>query len=56
MKKFAGIIHYYILFTACKFNDADKPKLPIMGNRDAVTKTVNGKTVIDTVYQTIPAF
>ncbi|TWR31338.1 SCO family protein [Mucilaginibacter pallidiroseus] len=43
-------------FTACKFNDPEKPKLPIMGQRDAVTRVVNGKEVVDTVYKTIPAF
>ncbi len=30
--------------------------LPILGNRYAETKEVNGKTITDTVYQTIPAF
>jgi protein SCO1/2 len=30
--------------------------LPIYGNRQAVSKTVNGQTETDTVYQTIPAF
>jgi protein SCO1/2 len=56
MKKFAGLILITLAFAACKFNHADKPRLPIMGNRDAVTKTVNGKQVTDTVYQTIPDF
>nr|WP_067058353.1 SCO family protein [Mucilaginibacter sp. L294] len=56
MKKLIGLALIALAFTACKFNDADKPKLPIMGNRDAVTKTVNGKEVVDTVYQTIPDF
>lgn len=31
-------------------------KLPILGQREAVTKTVDGKTVTDTAYQTIPDF
>ncbi|MCE7059196.1 SCO family protein [Dyadobacter sp. CY343] len=31
-------------------------KLPIMGERDWVTKTVNGKEVVDTIYHTIPPF
>lgn len=31
-------------------------KLPILGNREAVTRVVDGKTVTDTLYQTIPAF
>ena len=31
-------------------------RLPILGERDAVTKEVNGKMVTDTVYNTIPDF
>ncbi|WP_394351041.1 SCO family protein [Spirosoma arboris] len=31
-------------------------KLPILGQREAVTKVVNGKSVTDTVYQSIPDF
>jgi protein SCO1/2 len=30
--------------------------LPILGEREPVEKTVNGQTVVDTIYQTIPAF
>ena len=30
--------------------------LPILGQREAVTKVVNGKTVTDSVYQTVPDF
>lgn len=30
--------------------------LPILGRREAVTRTVNGAQVTDTVYQTIPPF
>jgi protein SCO1/2 len=56
MKKLIGLAFIILAFAACKFNDADKPKLPIMGNREAVTKTVDGKQVTDTVYQTIPDF
>lgn len=41
--------------SACKQGN-DKKILPIYGNREAVTKTVNGQTVTDTVYATIPAF
>jgi protein SCO1/2 len=56
MKKLIGLALIVLMFTACKFNNADKLQLPIMGNREAVTKTVNGKEVVDTVYQTIPDF
>ncbi|MXV16316.1 SCO family protein [Hufsiella ginkgonis] len=31
-------------------------KLPILGNREPVEKVVDGKTVIDTIYQAVPAF
>lgn len=52
--------HLYIaavvlLFTSSCSSDKGK-KLPILGAREAVQKTVNGKTVTDTVYQTIPPF
>ncbi|QJD97862.1 SCO family protein [Mucilaginibacter robiniae] len=42
--------------TACTSNSNTQKALPIYGNREPVTKTVNGKTITDTVYQTIPAF
>lgn len=41
--------------SACTTNNSNN-KLPIIGNRDAVEKTVDGKTIIDTVYSTIPNF
>jgi protein SCO1/2 len=44
-----------IYLAACKQGN-DQKKLPIYGNREAVTKTVNGQTVTDTVYATIPPF
>jgi protein SCO1/2 len=34
----------------------DSPHLPILGQREPIEKLVNGKTVTDTLYQTIPAF
>jgi protein SCO1/2 len=52
-KLLAGII-LIVLYSACKSNS--KNTLPILGNRQPVTKTVNGQAVTDTVYQTIPAF
>lgn len=36
--------------------DSTSGRLPILGERDAVTKEVNGRTVTDTVYHTIPDF
>jgi protein SCO1/2 len=41
------------LFTSC--SDSER-KLPIYGERDTVTKTVDGKEVVDTIYNTIPPF
>ncbi len=43
-----------ILLTAC--SSKENKKLPILGNREPVEKTMNGKTVVDTIYQTIPTF
>lgn len=45
-----------LAWSSCTSNNQSKSVLPIFGNREAVTKTVNGKTVTDTVYQTIPDF
>ncbi len=46
-------IAFAALITACSTGEK---KLPIYGEREAVTKTVDGKEVVDTVYHTIPAF
>lgn len=54
MKNLIGGILLITLFTACKSNTTKT--LPVYGNRTAETKTVNGQTVTDTVYQAIPAF
>ena len=48
------IISSIFLLAAC--NSGERKKLPILGNREAVEKNVDGKTVVDTVYQTIPPF
>lgn len=42
------------MLAACK-NDTEK-RLPILGEREPVEKQVNGKTITDTIYQTIPDF
>jgi len=55
MRRLISAIGLVLLIGACKLN-GDKKTLPIYGNRKAVTKTVNGQTVTDTLYQTIPAF
>lgn len=56
MKNTGYIIALILLGCGCKFNDSTTKTLPIYGNKEPVTKTVNGKQVTDTVYQTIPAF
>ncbi len=43
-----------LTLAACS-SDTEK-RLPILGEREPVEKTVDGKTVVDTIYQTIPAF
>ncbi len=55
MKNLALVLLGAACFCACKFNSNTKT-LPIYGNRSPVTKTVNGQTVTDTVYATIPPF
>jgi len=55
MKRLIVAAVVIVLWNACKFNDGKKT-LPILGNRQAVTKNVNGNQVTDTVYETIPAF
>ncbi|PWJ57109.1 protein SCO1/2 [Dyadobacter jejuensis] len=49
-----GIILLIAVFiTSCSKTEK---KLPIFGERDWVTKTVDGKEVVDTIYHQIPAF
>jgi len=55
MKKLFGGVVLLFLYAACNMSGSKKT-LPIFGQRDAVTKTVNGQTITDTVYHTIPAF
>jgi protein SCO1/2 len=43
-----------IAISACK--STSNNALPILGERKLATKTVDGKTVTDSIYQTIPAF
>ena len=50
--KYITFIILLVVFTGCK---QDK-RLPILGNREPIEKVVNGVSVIDTLYQTIPAF
>ncbi|HTH82144.1 MAG TPA: SCO family protein [Mucilaginibacter sp.] len=54
MKNLLNAVVIIALFSACKFNQ--QKTLPIYGNRSTATKTINGQTEVDTVYQTIPPF
>jgi len=55
MKKIFSIALVLAAFASCKSNNGGNT-LPIYGKRTPVTKTVNGQTATDTIYQTIPAF
>ncbi|MHB1179898.1 MAG: SCO family protein [Daejeonella sp.] len=54
MKSLYLCVLLVFLFQSCS-NQSDQ-KLPILGDREAVERTVDGKTVVDTIYQTIPPF
>lgn len=57
MKNLTGLVLIVVaLCSSCKLSPGDKKTLPIYGNRQPVTKTVDGKTVTDTIYQTISRF
>jgi protein SCO1/2 len=55
MKNFSFLISIAALmvFSSC---DSNNKSLPILGSREPIEKVVDGKTVVDTLYQTIPAF
>jgi len=52
MRYWLLLISVALLIIGCE----SKEELPILGHRDYVKKEVNGKTVVDTVFHTIPAF
>ncbi|OYU96991.1 MAG: SCO family protein [Bacteroidetes bacterium B1(2017)] len=52
MNRFFVFIGLSLLLGSCHEHHA----LPIMGNRSAIEKVVDGKTVIDTLYATVPNF
>jgi len=54
MKKLLYFVLASIVLQSCS-NQSDS-KLPILGNREPVERIVDGKTVIDTIYQTISPF
>lgn len=43
-----------IIFLSC--SDTSDKKLPILGEREPIERTVDGKQVIDTIYQTVTPF
>lgn len=53
MKKYYSFI---IGLALCACGQKEQQRLPILGEREAITKEVDGKSVTDTLYQTIPAF
>ena len=53
--KIKSLLSVSILFFAACSNTNEK-RLPILGEREPVQKQVNGETVTDTIYQTIPPF
>lgn len=54
--KLSQFIFYCLLITVyCSCNNSND-KLPILGNREAIVKTINGKQIIDTLYHQIPDF
>ena len=54
MKKLLFFAVIFCFLQACT-NKSDN-KLPILGNREPVERMVDGKMIVDTVYQTIPPF
>ena len=54
MKAFLFFVFAVCVFQSCT-NRTDQ-KLPILGNREPVERNVDGKVLIDTLYQTIPPF
>lgn len=54
MKKLLYFALLFIVLQSCS-NQSDI-KLPILGNREPVERIVDGKTIVDTMYQTIQPF
>lgn len=54
MKKLLFLALSALVIQSCS-NQSDS-KLPILGNREPVERIIDGKTVVDTIYQTISPF
>lgn len=52
---YISVFIFLIFFTLISCNSNDQ-KLPILGERDWTKKTVDGKEIVDTIYNTIPPF
>lgn len=52
-KKLLSFLVIIFILASCEEN---KPKLPYIGNYDLVYKKVDGNTIADTIYPTIPTF
>ena len=55
LNKWSGFLLFLPFASLLACNNQEE-KLPILGRREAITKIVDGKEVIDTVYQTIQPF
>jgi len=55
MKRVFILLGIAMAIGSCTSNDQEKD-LPILGSREIVEKQVDGKSVLDTIYHTIPAF
>jgi protein SCO1 len=53
-KLWLAYVAFALGLAACQSNNNER--LPIWGNREAITKVVNGKEITDTLYHTIPPF
>jgi len=53
MRFFLPVFCLFLALFACQ---SETKKLPILGNKSAEIKIINGKEVVDSVYQTIPNF
>ena len=54
MKLILSLLAGIFILQSC--NSGEQKKLPILGEREPVERTVNGKTVVDTIYQSIAPF
>ena len=51
--KLSKYIYFFLFLSSC---NSKSEKLPILGNKEAVVKTFDGKQIIDTLYHRIPDF